>query len=91
MYVVSDVCGVYGKGQKGLDDGIRRVWVIWAWTCSRLLAEAARLTAEYLAACFVALVDRVCECKRDGVNGALVAWSVVQPQEHCQLRERWSG
>lgn len=37
MCMVYGVCGVYGKGQEGLDDGIRRAWVIW--TCGRLLTE----------------------------------------------------
>lgn len=37
MCMVYGVCGVCGKGQEGLDDGIRRAWVIW--TCGRLLAE----------------------------------------------------
>lgn len=37
MCMVYGVGGVYGKGQEGLDDGIRRAWVIW--TCGRLLAE----------------------------------------------------
>lgn len=37
--MVIGVCGVYRKGQEGLDDGIRRAWVIW--TCGRLLAEVA--------------------------------------------------
>lgn len=37
--MVYGVCGVYGKGQEGLDDGIRRAWVIW--TCGRLLAVVA--------------------------------------------------
>lgn len=54
------VCGVYGKGQEGLDDGIRRAWVIW--TCGRLLADvayhaaaatAARLAGSALLALFV--------------------------------------
>lgn len=39
MCMVYGVCGVYRKGQEGLDDGIRRAWVIW--TCGRLLAVVA--------------------------------------------------
>lgn len=47
------VCGVYRKGQEGLDDGIRRAWVIW--TCGRLLAEVAYHAAAGAAGCLAGL------------------------------------